>query len=153
MYYTIHAPIGILIAQKTSNLGLVFLLTIISHFLLDIVPHGDIKTEKWLKIKNYKKRFLIILLADGALSLALVVFIFLKIKPENPWPYLVALFASALPDLLWIPVKFKKIPLLNGYRKFHSSFHHLIKIKITIWAGLLLQIITASVLVCLILLK
>lgn len=150
MYYTIHAPIGILIAQKTSNLGLIFLLTVISHFLLDIVPHGDIKTEKWLKIKNYKKRFSIILLADGALSGAIIIFIFLKIKPENPWPYLIALFASALPDLLWIPVKFKKIPLLNGYRKFHSSFHRLIKIKMTIFSGLVIQLAIAALIVWLI---
>lgn len=46
MYLTPHAAVGVLISQGVDRPLWIFLLSILSHFILDIVPHGDDTGER-----------------------------------------------------------------------------------------------------------
>ncbi len=41
MFLTVHATLGLIIGEQIGNIWLAYILGFISHFLLDLIPHGD----------------------------------------------------------------------------------------------------------------
>ncbi len=75
MLLTVHATAGALIGQQLNNPILAFVVAFVSHFILDIIPHGD---QDW--IDEYKgdqktkvKKIISIVAIDVVILLALLV--------------------------------------------------------------------------------
>ena len=52
MIFAPHIIVGATIGAKTHNLGLIIILGLLTHFIMDKLPHWD---YFWLGIKNFKK--------------------------------------------------------------------------------------------------
>lgn len=49
MYISVHGTIGAMIGSATGNAWLAFALGVLSHFVLDTIPHGDERTDEVLR--------------------------------------------------------------------------------------------------------
>jgi len=114
-----HSLVGGFTATKITNPFISSPLLVISHLLLDRIPHWDLGT-------NFKKRKKIInfLLAGGDLfaGIAACFFIFQRNSPFNPLLW-TGVFFSLLPDFLEFPAlflnwrffPFDKLELIHSY--------------------------------------
>lgn len=126
-----HIIMGATIGAKTQNLGLIIILGLLSHFILDKIPHWDYSIkdiENFRKTKNFKKLIinLIKTTLDGSIGL-LIVFLVLWQKNLVNFDYLIfvffGIFISTLPDILAILSKITDNNFLNAFTKFHDFIH------------------------------
>lgn len=101
MFLSNHAAAGALLAANTTNPVSAFALGFFSHYLLDMIPHGDEKVATWIKGKHANRRAATVLAID--LTVMAVFFLSLSWKIDFPHPYVVALgvFGAILPDFLY----------------------------------------------------
>lgn len=104
MTATAHAVIGASIAKVLPNPYLGLPLALISHFIVDKIPHWDPMTDK---AKKTKRLIWIETLTDVAVSFILVAilanFFWTKISPSYLF---LSAFVSQLPDWLEVPYVF-----------------------------------------------
>jgi hypothetical protein len=124
-----HAVTGAALAVSIDNPFLSVPLVLLSHYLLDAVPHWDAGTGL---TKGSKTPRLAILheLPDLFLAGLLVIVLFqlgrpMELSVSSLAPYWGA-FLGLLPDFLEAPRNFlKKEPSwLTPFNRFHHSFHH-----------------------------
>lgn len=100
MYLTTHAAVGVLIAEAVKNPTEAFFLAFASHFVLDVIPHGDEHVEEWARKKS--RYALFVAVADLGLLIALLG----SLYATNNLPRVALLSAgiigSILPDFLSI---------------------------------------------------
>ncbi len=100
MYLTTHAAVGILISQGVTSPLTAFGISFASHFVLDIIPHGDENVETWAREKG--KRALLVATVDVAVLSAFV----LSLYATNNLPKIAVtqagIFGAILPDLIAI---------------------------------------------------
>jgi len=131
MILTPHILAGAVIGAKTQNLGLIIILGIISHFILDKFSHWEYINygiRNFRKNKSFKSLFfdLFKITIDGLVGLLIVFLIVWQNHLLNNWSFILfGIFFSILPDILlglmWILVS----PTLSEkYMKFHHSFLH-----------------------------
>ncbi len=142
MFLTAHTSLALFISTKIMNPFLGFILGFISHFLIDIIPHGDesigIKSSKLAK----KERF-IFLGSIGFFDLLLaiiLVYFFLKFSKINNIIVFATVIGSWLPDILWMSIDFFNLKFLNWFLKFHQYMHTLINYRYSLVYGLFFQI-------------
>ena len=107
MFLTVHAPAGALLGVLFGNPFLAFIFGLVSHFILDAIPHGDREVGEWLEKKKYKKYFAVVA-ADFfllGLELAVLYWWFNHEKITSPFPLLekervmlVGIIGAILPD-------------------------------------------------------
>ncbi len=125
MTLTTHVAIGAGIGVLVGNPVLGFTLGVVSHFLVDMIPHGDTALPE--KFYVHKERFIPVLYtaSDMVISAALILLL-VFIKPENvsTVSLIAAVAGSVLPDaLIGVADLFKKNQLMRKYYKFHFFFH------------------------------
>ncbi len=133
MIFTPHIVVGAIIGAKTHNLGLIIILGLLSHFILDMIPHWEYHSEG---IKNYRKikdfrAFILTLFKitiDGLIGL-LIVFTMVELRGSINARYLlfilIGVFVSVLPDiLLGFARIFGEGKLSEKYIHFHSKIIH-----------------------------
>ncbi len=125
MTLTTHVAIGAGIGVLVGNPALGFGLGVVSHFLVDMIPHGD--TGLADRYYNNNEKLVPVAYAgiDGALAVILLM-LFVVIKPDSvaTAPFAAAVIGSVLPDLLVGAADvMKKNRVLVAYRKFHFYFH------------------------------
>jgi hypothetical protein len=141
MYLTTHTSVALVIATKMTNPLLGFVFGIVSHFVLDFIPHGedvhlgdDHKTHKQQIWKMFKCGMIDIIIATIFLS------IFLKIyQPINHWIFLATVFGAWLPDLAWGSVEFFKLKALYWIVILHHRVHDFLDIVYSVKYGLPFQ--------------
>ena len=147
MLTTPHSLVGILIASLTSNPLLVFILAIISHFILDFfIPHWNphIYTEFNARGKISKKSFMITLV-DGLMAAFFVLFFAYKNLGNQSKVLLIFLgvFGATLPDLIEIPYYF--FGCKNKLLKKYVDFEHKYQANGTFWFGILTQLVVIAI--------
>lgn len=160
MFLAVHASAGILISQAATHPAWAFFGALGSHYLLDIIPHGDEGIGWWIHDRPQRICWV------GFLDLSVVllsVALFLFFRPTLGTSSLYwALIGTLLPDFLseanhqarqpkalWH--RFARIVaaipfvvnVLEKHSHFHHSLHHLIKRHLPWRAGLGIQIIMA----------
>lgn len=126
MFLTVHSAAGIIIGQSTSNIGLAFLAGFISHFLLDIIPHGDQDLGGGRNRKNLnglKKILLILGISDLVVMTILFGSLYLSGLLILSWTILAGIFGAILPDFINATYLFFKFKWLKGYSLLHSDLH------------------------------
>jgi hypothetical protein len=125
MTLTTHAAIGAAIGTVVGNPLLGFVLGGASHFLVDMIPHGDNNLADDFRIEKKKKLPVAYVTLDAMFSSMLVVFL-LALKGDDVSSLAIGagVVGSMLPDLLVaLSDIFKKNKLLKSYYRFHFFFH------------------------------
>lgn len=165
MFLSTHALAGIIISQHVHNIPLAFGLGVLSHYLLDIIPHGDENLGDWVKEKPIR-RFLTNFTID---MLFLALFIY-TIRWKKEWPNpniaLAGIAGAMLPDIIcylyeiyrlyllrWFPNATKTIQnvtrlesFFEHHERLHQWFHNTIERRVRMRTGLLLQALLAGAL-------
>ena len=134
MILTPHILVGATIGAKIHNLGLIIILSILFHFVLDKIPHWDYSALK--QIKEFKKNKkiasifpLFIKMAIDGLTGLLIFLIALwnkDIFSSNFWPFIfLGIFISVLPDIiLGSSIMFLPKKISKAYNNFHEKYLH-----------------------------
>lgn len=154
MLLVTHTATGILISQNIkSKLGC-FLLGIILHYLMDIIPHGDEVMNRW-RGENKMKRVYSVIISDFFLSVILALFFYFK-KSYISSSYFYAISGSILPDILFLGYEYSKnwikkpsflswflastkiYPLFKEIALLNKKAHHIFKWDIPFgWANII----------------
>lgn len=142
MFLTVHASAGVIIGQTTGNIWLGFLAGFISHFLLDIVPHGDTELagENAAFTKEDVDKIKRLALFDIAIMIILLAALYLMGFITAILPVLFAVAGAILPDFVQGVYILTKSPLLQKYFDFHYGLHFIFGgFTISLPAGLVVQ--------------
>jgi len=124
MLATTHSLTSAVIITKVSPNWFAFLLILIFHYLLDLIPHWDTGSGLTKGLKT-KKKAALETLADLLVAGITVFFFFQKGQPFSLKLWL-AVLLGILPDLIEFPslfFNFRPFPL-NVLEKFHSQIMH-----------------------------
>lgn len=150
MFYIIHILAGALIAKYFPSFWPIVILSLISHFIIDIIPHKDNVLEEKFSKRNYDveitKRIAIFEISGILIGLLFITFILLKFQNIL---MLLGIFFSLLPDISKIGyfTRIKHNKIFKNYVHFHS----VIQTDTGWFFGILIQIIAAITLVLLLL--
>ncbi len=137
MFLIIHGPVGALIGQYVANPLLAFILGIASHFVLDIIPHGDDTLSQ--KVGSGYWRRVSVAVVDGFFTVLLLLAFYHagSYQPSIIWGSI----GGMLPDFMWGVPELLKRKTFNWFIRFHSKNHMLIKKRLSFWKGMALQAI------------
>ncbi len=149
MFLTVHGAIGIIIGQNISPPFWAFIIGFISHYILDIIPHGDTNAPK-----KYKNPIHIGLIAIIDFIILIIYFLFIS-SQINVFKISIflALLGCLLPDFLqaFYFIFDKKIFCL--WQKTHNFLHALLikKFEWNFYVGIALQFVVLILLTLIIL--
>lgn len=164
MFLAVHATVGALAGASVTHPSEAFVLGFVSHFFLDMIPHGDEIIYQGYVAGTKVRRAVLYVMVDALVTAALVGLVFLKqdfFYPVNVW---LGIVGGLLPDLLVglaqiiRPKRTKGLVWrLDRFQKFHRWNHVLIINKwrkfqrdIPLYAGMMLQVLVLVLLVRLI---
>ncbi len=161
MFITIHAAAATLIGAQTDNAAIAFGLGVVSHFILDMIPHGDMELGKrffGLKISNLREENKLKTMAlygsmDACTMVLLLVFLFKNFDFARSDGVSWAIIGGILPDFLVGFYQLTKFKYIKWIYKFHHWNHFLIlnKLKkdLPIKYGIIMQATVLVAIVCL----
>ena len=147
MFLTVHSTAGIALGSLTGNPILAFIMGLISHSIMDIIPHGDEILGKWAKGDKLVKVYTFIFITEFSIALLYVSLLFGDQILANPLPLLAGMTGAVLPDfisgfVIAFPNKF-----LNWIEKIHRANHALLNNPIPWQYGMSLQLLTLFLLI------
>ncbi len=143
MFLTVHATLGALIGQYSDNIGLAFVAGFISHFILDIIPHGDQTLMNREKSNPTKQNLVLtakIASVDGLVMIIFLAILYWQHIIPLTLPVLAGIAGSIAPDFINGFYLLTKYPWLKKYSDYHFAFHDFIKIRLSVAAGLIVQL-------------
>jgi hypothetical protein len=153
MFATTHILASIVISQRLSSQWWAFLVSLFSHYLFDLIPHGDAPLGSWMTADPKKRRMIYVLSSDGLCSVVFLVFFWLHGNLPGLSTLIPAMVGGVLPDFIWfINYVLKERGLseanyphvtafLNKINAFHHAVHIFIDHKIKkIWPGIVIQL-------------
>jgi hypothetical protein len=118
MFMVSHAAVGALIGAAVPNSYAAFSLGFLSHFVLDMIPHGDeLMLENYKSGKKSKARRAMAYVTMDAIITAYAIMAILSSAPTS-------IVGAILPDLLVGIYEITKVKWLRGYVAFHHRNHH-----------------------------
>lgn len=144
MYSPLHAAAGLSIVAVTPNPFIGIPLAIASHYLLDMVPHGDMRKPKHILRISEGQRLLLTEMFDLPLAGLVVWKLTTIFSSVNPAYLIVGAIAGIFPDILWggmfLLEKLRwSIPGLKQLLAQHHRWHEWIHVKehrdIPFWIG------------------
>lgn len=122
-----HLLAGAVIGTKIKSLWLAIILSIISHYLLDLIPHSEYSIKN-IEEKLWKKSYIdfIKVFADFCLGIS-VIFL---LSDNSPQVYICA-FAAIIPDGLALLSRALGLKFLRWHDRFHHDQVHKLKNKIS----------------------
>ncbi len=147
MFITTHAVLGALIAQHLPNNPFAALvLGVASHFVSDIIPHGDTKIYKnYLSGKSVKSSVAYVTI-DGILTTLFVLFLFNLGLGDARLAITMGIVGGVLPDLLVGIYEVFHIKSLSWFHRLHFFFHNMIseQYDMTFASGFAMQVMFLS---------
>ena len=123
MLYFVHILTGAVIAKYFPSVIPIIILSLIFHFVIDMIPHKDNLMEKKLTKKNYDikltKEMIIFEIIQILISIVLIIAILLKF---NNLLMFLGIFFSLFPDILKLGygTRIKNNRVFKNYLHFHS---------------------------------
>ncbi|MEK7593146.1 MAG: hypothetical protein AAB464_00285, partial [Patescibacteria group bacterium] len=138
-----------------SNSAAIFLVSFLSHYLLDLIPHWDYELSLFdEKNRKFTLKDLIKISIDLFLGMAMgmaigFLILGLPVSFEGFFTIGLIVFASCLPDILQIGyISWGKFPFVQ-LQKFHSVFHAKLKLNNQPIKGIAIQAIVLFILIIL----
>lgn len=145
MFVTTHALIGALIAEQMPTHPIAaFALSIASHFLMDIIPHGDSRLYKGYISGAKARRAVAYVLVDALVALFFVLFLFNTKFIDHRVAITAGIVGGVLPDFLVGMYEVLRIPGLRWFHRVHFFFHNMISSKrgdLALSTGIAMQLI------------
>ena len=127
MFITTHAVLGALIGEElASNPALAFFLGLVSHFLVDIIPHGDTYLYKGYVSGTKVRRALAYVTIDGIATVLFVLFLFNTQTFESRAAVSAGIIGSILPDLIVGLYEVTRSNKLRWFQRLHFFFHNIV---------------------------
>ena len=120
MILTTHLLSGAALGANIKNPWLVVILSLILHFILDTLPHGDYLNQK----SSWRDFWKVII--DLALGLGIVFIIILSRDPalQTILNIAIGIFFSLLPDGTTFLYFFMKMKFIKPLKTFHENLHY-----------------------------
>ncbi len=154
MFVTTHALIGALIAEQMPNHPIAaFVLGMASHFLSDIIPHGDSKLYKGYISGAKARRAVAYVLVDALVALFFTLFLFNTKFVDHRFAISLGIAGSVLPDFLVGIYEVTRIPGLKWFHRLHFFFHNMVTSKkgdLALTSGIAMQMLLLAGLLSLI---
>jgi len=138
-----HAAVGAIIGGAAGGPIWAAVGGFISHFLIDIIPHGDTNLLKQYKRGEKVRRAQAYVTMDAVAALLFVLLLFNFRDFFHPVNVSLGIAFSVLPDLVIGVYETGKAPWLKRFHKVHFFFHDLIvnrKRDLSFRAGFLMQL-------------
>lgn len=123
MTITTHTAVGAIIGYSVGNPLLGFMIGMMSHFLLDMIPHGDSKISDKLRIHKKKKGPIAYGTIDSILAIFLILTLVGNPNYDHGTAFTAGIVGSILPDLLVGLFEITKSRYLKWFYKLHFFFH------------------------------
>ena len=124
MTLTTHAAIGTAIGYTIHQPLLGFTVGLLSHFLVDMIPHGDSVLAEQLKVHRVNvKRIIAYGTVDAVIALILILAMFNVGGFPSTASFTAAVVGSILPDLLIGIYELTKTKYLVWFNRLHFFFH------------------------------
>lgn len=124
MTLTTHATLGAVIGHATGNPLLAFIFGFISHFLIDMIPHGDTGIADNYKVhKRRRKQALAYVMVDAVFAIFFVLLLANTRDIESMRAYSWGIAGGVLPDLLVGIYEITKTRFLRWFNTLHFLFH------------------------------
>lgn len=130
MFMAVHAAVGALAGNAVSDPPLAFALGFVSHFFLDMIPHGDLHMYDNYKRGDRVRTAVLYVAADAVMTIVLVALFFIREDFFSPLSVALGVAGGLLPDLLagmvelWKPKRrtflARKMTWFHG---FHMKMH------------------------------
>ncbi len=150
MFITTHAVIGALVGVEfASKPFIAFVVGLISHFLVDIIPHGDSSLYKGYVSGARVKRAIAYVTLDSLVGMLFVLGLFNTQFVEHRLAISMGIIGSVIPDLLVAIYEVFRIKELRWFHRLHFFFHNLITSKkgdIPMTAGIAMQLVILGLL-------
>lgn len=142
MFLTVHGTAGIALGTLTGNPILAFIMGVISHFILDIVPHGDQFVDRWSRKGNRIQRLTFIFITEFSIAIIFIFLMFNELIFANPYVLLAGMAGGMAPDFASGFTMVFKSKLWDWYFRFHNENHQLLQKTISFKYGITLQLVT-----------
>lgn len=129
MYQIVHGMAGVAIGSRLDSPILAFILGIISHFVLDAIPHDSNEARDWENngTDKFVKKVALEAIIDlwGLIMLILIMQEGFKIYLS--YPMVAGLIGGILPDYIWGLTELFKIKnkYLEKFKVWHEKIHSL----------------------------
>ncbi len=130
MTLAVHSTIGMIVGRLSPHPVVAFLLGIVSHFGLDMIPHGDEYMLEDFQKKRKVRGPVAYVVMDGALTAIMVAFIFSSgvVAPSLRAAW--GMVGGLLPDVLVGLYELFHVRVLRRFAKFHQHNHGLLIRKV-----------------------
>lgn len=127
MFVITHAAIGALIGEYSAgHPAVAFSLGMVSHFLTDIIPHGDTHLYKNYVAGTKVKRAIAYAMIDAILTIFFVLFVFNSGLVTDKLTVSLGIVGGVLPDFLVALFEIFKFRWLLWFHRLHFFFHNLV---------------------------
>lgn len=127
MTLTAHAAMGAVIGETIGNPLLGFVIAVLVHFLVDIIPHGDtFISNNYRILKRRRKQALAYVTTDAICAILFVLFIVNVRDVALIRPISLGIIGSVVPDLLVGLFDVTKSKYLHWIFRLHFAFHNII---------------------------
>jgi hypothetical protein len=127
MFLSVHTCAGAVIGRFSPNPIVAFCLGFLSHFLLDAIPHGDLKVYDSYRSGKILRRMVAIFFLDGIFSIYTATLVLMGNNRFGDEMCIAAgIFGSVLPDLFVMFYEITKIKILKKFHVLHFKVHRLI---------------------------
>lgn len=124
MTLTTHATLGAVIGQATGNPLLAFVFGFISHFLIDMIPHGDTGiSDNFRVLRRRRKHAVAYVMVDAIFGIFFVLLLANSRDIDSVRTFSWGIVGAVLPDLLVGIYEITKTHLLRWFNTFHFLFH------------------------------
>ena len=124
MTLTTHATLGAVLGRATGNPVLAFIFGFISHFLIDMIPHGDTGLADNFRVhKRRRKQAVAYVMVDAIFAIFFVLLLANTRDIESIRTFTWGIVGGVLPDLLVGLHDLTKSPLLRWFMRMHFYFH------------------------------
>jgi len=124
MTLTTHAAIGAAIGAKLGDPTLGFSLGVASHFLVDMIPHGDAKLLAWYRAREHRGAAVGYVSMDAAVAAWLIFFLLHVADYKSKMAFSYTIAGAVLPDVLVGMYDVTKHEALKPFVKLHFFFHN-----------------------------
>ena len=140
MLLTVHATVGAIIGENVNTPLLAFILAFISHFFLDIIPHGDQQLIKAYRNDFKNKGMLYLIIFDVCSTIILLTLLFYFHKITFSRTVLWGIAGGILPDFMVAAYEVSE-KYFRRTHKVHAWTHDRLHWTISLKLGIIVQII------------
>jgi hypothetical protein len=133
MFLAVHASVGALAGNAVGNPVAAFALGFLSHFFIDMIPHGDARMYEGYKSGERRMRAVLYVAADTVATIGLIVAFFLAQDFFSPVNVALGIVGGLLPDVIVGFYEILKPKQRWWYRKLESF--HTLHMKNHCWFG------------------